>query len=96
MRPGVREYDVVAEAMHTLFRLGGEMAHLASPFVASGEHMSPPNRFPSDKLIREGIPQAGFDTTRTFLANYSNLWAQDVSRRLGFAIDGIVYGKDLT
>ena len=54
VRPGVREYDVVAEAMHTLFRLGGEMAHLASPFVASGEHMSPPNRFPSDKIIREG------------------------------------------
>ena len=52
--PGVREYDVVAEAMHTLYRLGGEMAHLATPFVASGEHMSPPNRFASDKLIREG------------------------------------------
>jgi Xaa-Pro aminopeptidase len=52
--PGVREQDVVAEAMHTLFRLGGEMAHLATPFVASGEHMSPPNRFASDKLIREG------------------------------------------
>jgi Xaa-Pro aminopeptidase len=30
------------------------MAHLATPFVASGEHMSPPNRFSSDKLIREG------------------------------------------
>jgi Xaa-Pro dipeptidase len=54
VRPGVREYDVVAAAMHTLFSLGGEMAHLASPFVASGEHMSPPNRFPSDKVIREG------------------------------------------
>jgi Xaa-Pro dipeptidase len=52
--PGVREYDVVAEAMHTLYRLGGEMAHLATPFVASGEHMSPPNRFASDKVIREG------------------------------------------
>jgi Xaa-Pro dipeptidase len=52
--PGVREYDVVAEAMHALYRLGGEMAHLATPFVASGEHMSPPNRFASDKLIREG------------------------------------------
>ena len=38
--PGVREYDVVAEAMHTLYRLGGEMAHLATPFVASGEHMA--------------------------------------------------------
>ena len=54
VRPGVREYDIVAEAMHTLYRLGGEMAHLATPFVASGEHMSPPNRFASDKVIREG------------------------------------------
>ena len=53
-QPGVREHDVVAEAMRTLYRLGGEMAHLATPFVASGEHMSPPNRFASDKLIREG------------------------------------------
>jgi Xaa-Pro dipeptidase len=54
VRPGVREYDVVADAMRTLYSLGGEMAHLATPFVASGEHMSPPNRFSSDKLIREG------------------------------------------
>ena len=27
--------------------------------------------------------------------NYSNLWAQDASRRLGYAIDGVVTGKDL-
>jgi Xaa-Pro dipeptidase len=54
IRPGVREYDIVADAMHTLYRLGGEMAHLATPFVASGEHMSPPNRFASDKVVREG------------------------------------------
>jgi len=54
VRPGVRETDVVAEAMHTLFRLGGEMAHVTTPFVASGEHMAPPNRIPSDKIIREG------------------------------------------
>jgi zinc protease len=51
--------------------------------------------FETDKLIREGIPKAAFETTRTFLANYSNLWAQDVSRRLGFAIDAVVTGKDL-
>ena len=50
--------------------------------------------YETDKLIREGIPQAGFEATRTFLANYSNLWAQDVSRRLGFAIDAVVTGKD--
>lgn len=52
--PGVRETDVVAEAMHTLYRLGGEMPHVITPFVASGEHMSPPNRIASDKVIREG------------------------------------------
>ncbi|HEY2730901.1 MAG TPA: insulinase family protein, partial [Polyangia bacterium] len=51
--------------------------------------------YETDKLIREGIPQAGFEATRTFLTNYSNLWAQDVSRRLGFAIDAIVTGKDV-
>lgn len=54
VRPGVRECEVAGEAMRTLFRLGGEYAHLASPFVASGERMSPPTRFATDKLIREG------------------------------------------
>lgn len=54
VRPGVREHDVVAEAMHALYRLGGELPHVATPFVASGEHMSPPHRFASDKVIREG------------------------------------------
>jgi zinc protease len=51
--------------------------------------------YETDKLIREGIPAAGFEATRAFLANYSNLWAQDVSRRLGFAIDAVVTGKDI-
>jgi Xaa-Pro dipeptidase len=54
VRPGVREYEVCAEAMRELYRCGGEMAHLATPFVASGEHMSPPHRFSTDKFIREG------------------------------------------
>jgi Xaa-Pro dipeptidase len=54
VRPGVRETDIVAEAMHTLFRLGGEYAHVMTPFVASGEHMSPPNRISSDKIVRAG------------------------------------------
>jgi Xaa-Pro aminopeptidase len=52
--PGVRETDVAGEAMRTLYRLGGEMAHVSTPFVASGEHMSPPNRLCTDKIIREG------------------------------------------
>lgn len=51
---GVRENDIAAEAMHTLFSLGGEYAHVMTPFVASGEHMAPPNRISSDKIIREG------------------------------------------
>jgi len=54
VQPGVRECEVAGEAMRTLFRLGGEFAHLASPFVASGERMSPPTRFATDKLIRDG------------------------------------------
>jgi zinc protease len=51
--------------------------------------------FETDKLIREGIPQAGFEATKTFLANYASLWTQDVSRRLGYAIDAVLTGKDL-
>ena len=51
--------------------------------------------YETDKLIREGIPEEGFQATKTFLANYANLWAQDVSRRLGYAIDAAVYGKDV-
>lgn len=51
---GAREYDVVAAAMHALYGFGGEMRHLMTPFVAPGDHMSPPNRFATDKVIREG------------------------------------------
>ena len=51
---GVRELEVAGEAMRTLFRLGGEYAHVMTPFVASGEHMSPPHRIASDKIIRHG------------------------------------------
>ena len=53
-RVGVRELEVAGEAMRTLFRLGGEYAHVMTPFVASGEHMSPPHRIASDKIIRHG------------------------------------------
>jgi Xaa-Pro aminopeptidase len=55
--PAARHLDalaVVADAIHTLFRLGGEEAHVTTPFVASGEHMAPPNRIASDKIIRDG------------------------------------------
>ena len=51
---GVRECEVAGEAMRTLFRLGGEYAHVMTPFVASGKNMAPPHRICSDKLIRNG------------------------------------------
>jgi zinc protease len=51
--------------------------------------------YETDKLIREGIPEAGFQATKAFLNNYCDLWIQDVSRRLGYAIDAQITGKDL-
>jgi len=51
--------------------------------------------YETDRLIRDGIPPAGFEATRAFLLNYVNLWAQDGSRRLGYAIDAAIYGKDV-
>lgn len=47
------------------------------------------------QLIAKGIPTEGFESTRRFLLNYADLWTQDVSRRLGYAIDARVAGKDL-
>ncbi|GBD28031.1 Creatinase [bacterium HR31] len=54
IRPGVREVEVAGEALRVLHRLGGEYAHVTTPFVASGERMSPPTRLSTDKLIRHG------------------------------------------
>ena len=54
VREGVRECEVAGEALRTLYRLGGEYPHVTTPFVASGERMSPPTRLATDKLIREG------------------------------------------
>jgi zinc protease len=51
--------------------------------------------FELDKLVREGIPEAGLQATREFLLHYVDLWAQDPSRRLGFAMDAVSYGKDI-
>lgn len=51
-RVGARECEVAGDALQTLYYLGGEMAHVITPFVASGEHMSPPHRIATDKIIR--------------------------------------------
>jgi len=44
------------------------------------------------RLVREGLTPQAFEETRAFLANYSALWVQTPSRRLGFAMDGAFYG----
>jgi Xaa-Pro dipeptidase len=54
VRPGRRECEVAGDALQTLYHLGGEMPHVVTPFVASGEHMAPPHRFATDKIIRNG------------------------------------------
>src|SRR5579884_94568 len=54
VREGVRECEVAGEAMRALYRLGGEVSHVTTPFVASGERMAPPTRLTTDKVIRWG------------------------------------------
>jgi len=51
-KAGKRELEIAGDAMQTLFYMGGEMAHVTTPFVASGEHMSPPHRLATDKIVR--------------------------------------------
>src|SRR5574341_2247644 len=51
-RVGRRECEVAGDALQTLYYLGGELPHVITPFVASGEHMSPPHRIATDKIIR--------------------------------------------
>ena len=47
-----------------------------------------------DKLIREGIPEEGFEQTRSFLMTYSRLWAQSLDQRLGYLQDSAFYGVE--
>ncbi len=49
-----------------------------------------------NRLVDRGMTNAEFEETRSFLLNYSKLWVQTLSRRLGYVIDGGFYGrKDL-
>jgi len=45
------------------------------------------------RLVHDGLSPEAFEETRTFLLNYSKLWTQTPSRRLGFAMDGAFYGR---
>ncbi len=45
-----------------------------------------------DRLLKEGMTQAQLDQTRGFLMGYTRLQEQTDSRRLGYAIDSLLYG----
>lgn len=51
-KAGRRECEIAGDAMQTLYYLGGEMPHVVTPYVSSGEHMAPPHRFATDKILR--------------------------------------------
>jgi zinc protease len=50
--------------------------------------------FEVDRLIERGLTPEEFDLTRSFLVNYSKLWAQTLTERLGFLMDSRYYGMD--
>jgi len=64
LRPGVREHEVVAEAMRVLFELGSE--HVEAINAVSGDRCSPHPHVFSDRLIRPG-DQAFFDIIHSFM-----------------------------
>lgn len=43
------------------------------------------------KLVENGLTQEQFEMTRKFLINYSKLWVQTTSRRLGYQMDSEYY-----
>jgi zinc protease len=45
-----------------------------------------------DKLVRDGISQEAFETTREFLTKFANVLTQTQSARLGYALDSRYYG----
>lgn len=44
------------------------------------------------KLVEEGIPEERFELTRTYLLNYTKLYAETLGERLGWQIDSKYYG----
>lgn len=45
-----------------------------------------------ERTIEEGLTEAQFDLARDYLVNYSKLWAQTLSERLGIHMDSRFYG----
>jgi Xaa-Pro aminopeptidase len=64
LRPGVREHEIVAEAMKLLFELGSE--HVEAINAVSGDRCNPHPHVFADRLIRPG-DQAFFDIIHSFM-----------------------------
>jgi Xaa-Pro dipeptidase len=64
LRPGVREHEIVAEAMKLLFELGSEQVEAIN--AVSGDRCNPHPHVFSDRLIRPG-DQAFFDIIHSFM-----------------------------
>lgn len=64
LRPGVREHEVVARAMQTLFELGSELVEAIN--AVSGHRCNPHPHVFSDRLVRPG-DQAFFDVIHSFM-----------------------------
>ena len=45
-------------------------------------------------LVTEGLTETEFEASREFLLNYSKLYVQTTSRRLGYHMDSSVYGTE--
>jgi zinc protease len=45
-----------------------------------------------DKLVRDGLSQEAFETTREFVSKFANVLTQTQSARLGYALDSRYYG----
>ncbi|MFN3135473.1 MAG: M16 family metallopeptidase [Candidatus Kryptonium sp.] len=43
-------------------------------------------------LVKNGLSEKDFESTREFLLNYSKLWVQTLNRRLGYMMDSDWYG----
>jgi zinc protease len=48
--------------------------------------------FELDKMVKNGIPPADFEKTRSFLSKYVNILTKTKSAELGYAIDSLYYG----
>jgi len=65
------------------------------PVVPETAHFALRNAlYEVDRLIERGMTQEEFELARDFLVNYSKLWAQTLSERLGFLMDSHFYGME--